>query len=303
MNAVVAPTLAAVPFSLTHLRCGLGECVLWDAPAARLLWTDIEGRCLYAWTPASGELKCWPMPVRLACFALGRESGRLLLGLERALASFDLETATLTELCQLPIPAGLRVNDGRCDRAGNFVFGLKNERDRIPRESFWRYTAAGDLQSLALPPVVITNSLCFSRDGSRIHFADSLDSRMRCADYDAEHGSVSAVRPFGPHFGAGVEPDGAVVDADDGVWCALWGGSRVVRIDAHGRLSAEYVLPVSQAACPGFGGAALERLYVATARAFLPPDALRRESLAGAMLELRVPGLRGLAETRFGGAL
>lgn len=303
MNGIVTPPIAAVPFSLTGLRCELGECVHWDADAARLLWTDIEGRCLYAWTPASGEVRRWAMPSRLACFALGEQPGRVLLGLERTLASFDLDTATLSDLCQLPIGAGLRINDGRCDRAGNFVFGLKNERDRTPRESFWRYTAAGDLQPLALPPVVITNSLCFSRDGSRIHFADSLDSRMRCADYDAELGRVSAVRPFGPYFGAGVEPDGAVVDDADGVWCALWGGSRVVRLDARGRISDEYILPVSQPACPGFGGAALERLYVATARAFLPPDVQRREPLAGAMLELRIPGLRGLAETRFGGAL
>lgn len=303
MNGIVTPPIAAVPFSLANVRCDLGECVHWDADAARLLWTDIEGRCLLAWTLASGELQRWTMPSRLACFALGAQPGRLLLGLERTLASFDLGTGRLTELCQLPLAPGLRINDGRCDRAGNFVFGLKNERDRIPCARFWRYTSAGELQPLALPPVAIANGLCFSRDGSRIHFADSLDSRMRCADYDAERGSVSAVRPFGPHFGARVEPDGAVVDADDGVWCALWGGSRVVRIDAHGRLSAMYVLPVSQAACPGFGGAALERLYVATARTSLLPDALRREPLAGAMLELRIPGLRGLAETRFGGAL
>nr|WP_276510033.1 SMP-30/gluconolactonase/LRE family protein [Niveibacterium umoris] len=285
------------------VRCLTGECVQWDAAEARLLWTDIEARCLHAWSPASGARQSWPMPALLASFALSVAPGRLLLGLERSLASFDLVTGRVQELLALPLEPGLRVNDGRCDRDGNFVFGLKNEHDATPRSQFWRYTAEGALQPLALPPVAIANSLCFSRDGTRLYFADSLQNRMHCAAYNAASGHVSGVRPFGPHFGRGVEPDGAVVDAEDGVWCALWGGGAVARIDPRGWLTDLHTLPVSQAACPGFGGAALDTLYISSASAGLDDSARTNQPLAGAMFALRVPGLRGLADGRFGGAL
>lgn len=303
MNGILMPPIAEVPAPLNALRCHLGECVLWDAHAGRVLWTDIQARCLYGYTPASGALQRWDMPSRLTCFALGATADRLLLGFEHTLASFDLKRGGLRELCRLPVQPGVRINDGRCDRAGNFVFGEKNERDARPIGRFWRYTVAGELQALALPLVAIANSLCFSRDGTRIHFADSRTGQMQCADYDAASGAVSAIRPFGPHFGAGVDPDGAVVDDEDGVWCALWGGSRIVRLDPAGRVSTEIALPVSLPACPGFGGPALDTLYVASARDGLSAQTRRVEPLAGALLELSVPGVRGCAETPYGGAL
>jgi sugar lactone lactonase YvrE len=56
------------------------------------------------------------------------------------------------------------------------------------------------------------------------------------------------------HRDSGINPDGAVVDADGRFWCAEWGGARVACYDPDGKLVEEISLDVPQPTCPAFGG-------------------------------------------------
>jgi sugar lactone lactonase YvrE len=58
-------------------------------------------------------------------------------------------------------------------------------------------------------------------------------------------------------------------------------------------------LPVTRPSSVAFGGAALDRLFVTTARQGLSAATLAAEPLAGALLWVD-PGARGVAEPRFG---
>lgn len=51
-------------------------------------------------------------------------------------------------------------------------------------------------------------------------------------------------------------PDGLTVDADGGVWVALWGGSAVRGYDSHGRLQEVIAVPARQVSACTFGGPA-----------------------------------------------
>jgi L-arabinonolactonase len=59
-------------------------------------------------------------------------------------------------------------------------------------------------------------------------------------------------------------------------------------------------VPASQPTRPAFGGAALDTLYVTSARDGLDADMLARDPQAGALFAARA-GMRGLPEPRFAG--
>ena len=272
----------------------LGECVLWCERSHRLLWTDILGATLYAHHPASGTTVTWAMPERLASFALTGDDGRLLLGLASRLAFFDCTTGAVTPLAEVEPELATRLNDGRCDRQGNFVFGTFNEAEpQLPIGAFYRLNAAGlRLERLELPPVAIANSICFSRDGATMYYCDSPTRTIRCCDYPA----LTNDRVFAHVDGPG-EPDGSCIDADGFLWNAHWGAARVVRYAPDGRIDRSIGTPALQPSCVAFGGAGWDTLYCSSARIGLaapgPAD--------GALLALATDRIRGLPESRFAG--
>jgi L-arabinonolactonase len=280
----------------------LGEGIVWCERAQALYWTDIQAATLWRHTPASGETRQWILPERLASFALCEADGWLLLALASRLAFFRLADGALHTVCEVEPDLPTRCNDGACDRQGRFVFGTLHEpADGGPKQAmggFWRLHADLTLEKLPLEGVAISNSLAFSPDGGTLYYCDSLARTIRCCDYGD---TVSNPRSFADLRGMSGEPDGSCVDADGGLWNAQWGMGRVVRYTGDGREDCIVPVPASQPTRPAFGGAALDTLYVTSARDGLGSDALAREPLAGALFAARV-GVRGLPEPRFAGA-
>ncbi|AIO97819.1 SMP-30/Gluconolaconase/LRE-like region family protein [Burkholderia pseudomallei 576] len=116
---------------LVDCRNALGEGATWCDAAHALYWVDIEGARLWRWRAAGahGGERCdsWEMPERIACFALTGDPDVLLVGLASRLAFFDTRRRALTPIVDVEPDRPTRLNDGRCDRAGAFVFGTKDE--------------------------------------------------------------------------------------------------------------------------------------------------------------------------------
>jgi L-arabinonolactonase len=281
----------------------LGECAIWCDRTQSLFWTDIHASMLWRHTPAAGATRNWAMPERLCSFALTGDSDCLLLGLASRLAWFSLSDGALRLICDIePGLPTTRLNDARCDRQGRFVFGTLNEAPgRAPIGSFYRLTADLGVERLPLPGVAIPNSICFSPDGSRMYYCDTLSDVILCCDYDPRTGALGASRMFADLRGAPGSPDGSTVDSEGFVWNAQWGGARVVRYAPDGRIDREIALPVTQPSCPAFGGPGLDRLYVTSARENLSPAARLAQPLAGALFDCDPGGVRGLPEVRFAG--
>ena len=278
----------------------LGEGIVWCDRAQALYWTDIPRAVLFRWHPASDTLDSWPMPERLASFALCEDDGWLLLALASRLAFLRLADGHVAPLHHVEPGLATRSNDGACDRQGRFVFGTLHEPEagaKQPVGGFWRLDAQLVLEKLELPGVAISNSIAFSPDGGTMYFCDSLSRAIHCCDYGDELGPP---RLFAALDGETGEPDGSCVDADGNLWNAQWGRGRVACYGPDGALRRVLPVPASQPTRPAFGGASLDTLYVTSAREGLSDATLRAEPHAGALFRARV-GVQGLREPRFAG--
>ncbi|ALV07096.1 SMP-30/gluconolactonase/LRE family protein [Roseateles depolymerans] len=291
---VGSPSSARV---LVDSRNRLGECALWCERDKVLYWTDIDNARLFRWRLYDGSVTDWPMPEPLASFALCDTPGWLLLGLASGTALFDLSTGRVGPL--IPVEAEeprTRINDGRCDPQGRFVFGMFNPHGAAVG-GYYRVNGlsreALRIEQLPLPPAVIGNSLCFSPDGGTLYYTDSPQRLIWALDYHAD-GRLGERRVHIRIEGYDVEPDGAAIDTEGGLWSALWGAGAVARFDTQGRETHRLALPASQPTCPVFGGPDLDRLWVTTAR-----KDREHEPLAGAVFELDPQGFRGLPPHRF----
>ncbi|WP_431262453.1 SMP-30/gluconolactonase/LRE family protein [Roseateles chitinivorans] len=280
----------------------LGEGLQWHD--GRWWWTDIEGATLQAWRPGDAATSVCPLPDRLGSFAHCR-SGRVLLGLSKRLAFSTLDDALALSSLETVTPVDAaeprtRINDGRTDRRGHFVFGTMNEaKERRTIASFYQFSMRHGLRRLALPAVAIANSLCFSLDGRTMYFCDTLTRRIQQCAYDAESAQVSDLRLFAEMDQAQAWPDGSTIDAEGCLWNAQWGAGRVARYDPEGRLMGVFTAPAAHTSCPAIGGPGLDQLMLTTARQELSREALAAQPLSGSLFGLRLPRALGVPDTLF----
>jgi sugar lactone lactonase YvrE len=146
-----------------------------------------------------------------------------------------------------------------------------------------------------LPGVSVSNGIGWSPDGTALYHVDSPRRRIDVYDFDAATGSVAGRRAVVAVDGELGTPDGLAVDAEGGVWVALWGGGAVHRYSPEGTLEERLDLPVTNVTSCCFGGRDLATLYVTTAA-----RGAAHEPLAGVLFACR-PGVRGLPATPFAG--
>jgi sugar lactone lactonase YvrE len=147
----------------------------------------------------------------------------------------------------------------------------------------------------------VSNGIDWSPDDTRMYFVDSPTRRIDMLDYDIATGEATSRRPF---FELADDlpgmPDGLCVDAEGGVWVALWGGSRVLGISPEGAVHTQIDLPASQVTSCAFGGDGLRTLFITSAAIGLDDAGRAAEPQAGGLFASDV-GVAGLATTPFSG--
>ncbi len=288
-------------------RCTHGEGVIWCERRQALFWVDISEKQLWMHRPAGGGTRQWTLPDRPGCIGL-LDDGRLLLVLAKSIQIADLDhaddnTLPLQHLLDVePDNAHTRSNDGRADRAGNFVFGTMDEHEhKTGRGSFYQFSLRHGLRRLPLGGVSIPNSICFSPDGATMYYCDSVQPKILCCDYDAATAQTSNSRVFAVLDRDDAEPDGSIIDADGHLWNAQWRAWRVVRYRPDGSVERMLEMPVKHPTCCAFGGAGLDALHVISSRLDHAPDELVRTPLAGSLFRSEAAG-HGLPESRVASA-
>lgn len=192
---------------------------------------------------------------------------------------------------------GIRFNDGACDPAGAFYCGTMAYAATTGAGSLWRLGADQAPAQQVLTDLTISNGLGWSPDGRTAYLNDTPTRTVSAFDWSAETG-LTERRPF-VTLGDDVEgnPDGLCVDAEGGVWVALYGGSAVHRYSPEGSLDAVIELEPTQVTACTFGGADLDTLYVTTSRENLSGD---EQPLAGSLFACQ-PGVRGLPALTYAG--
>lgn len=275
--------------------CELGEGPVWDAANDEVIWLDIlRAQVHRRRLDGVGARRTETLADAIGCIAL-RTDGSWLLADARgpALRHRDEPPAPITTFEALEggaLPAPLRANDGGVDPVGRFWFGTIAWDLRPDVAALYRMDDPDRPVVRVLDGVSISNGLGWSPQGTTMYYIDSPTQRIDRFDYDVDTGSASNRRPLAEvPAGMGV-PDGLAVDAEGGVWVALFDGSAVVRYEPDGTLDHLLVVPTPRVTSCAFVGAELDRLVITTAAVELDPPT----PPAGATFLADV-GVRGLA--------
>ena len=221
-----------------------------------------------------------------------RRGGGAVIAVERG---FTLEDAdgTLTPLQPVWSDAGVRMNEGGCDPDGRFWCGSMAYDQRPGAAALYRLDPDGTVRAV-LAGVTVSNGLDWSPDGSLAYYDDTATHRVDVFDYDRDAG-LTGRRPFVQLPDDG-NPDGLTVDAEGGVWVALYGSGVVHRYTPAGVLDDVVEVPTAQVTACTFGGPRLDQLFVTTSREGLAPG---DDPFAGSLFRTDV-GIAGLPVREFG---
>jgi sugar lactone lactonase YvrE len=243
--------------------CTLGEGPVWDARDQSLYWVDIPESRVHRMA-ADGSLSSWDTGQPVGA-VVPRASGGLVVAVRDGFMALDPASGTLTTLAEVEKDRpGNRMNDGACDRAGRFYAGTM-AFDESP-EAGALYRLDPDLSVTKLVTGVGTsNGIGWSPDERLMYYTDSQAHQVDVFDYDPATGQIGGRRPFKAVGEGEVVPDGLTVDADGGVWVAVWEGYAVLHHDPGGRVIETLDLPAARVTSCVFGGPDLDRLYITTA--------------------------------------
>jgi sugar lactone lactonase YvrE len=268
-----------------------GEGPVWSAGWGGLRWVDMEAGDVLSLDADGGIAR--RHVGRVAAALRPRRGGGAVLAVERGFALEEPDGAVR------PLPpvwedAGVRMNDGGCDPDGRFYCGSMAYDQRAGAGSLYRLDPDGSVTTV-LTGVTVSNGLEWSPDGSLAYYNDTATHRVDVFDYDRATG-LTGRRPFA-EIPEGGMPDGLTVDADGGVWVALYDRGAVWRFSPAGHRDEVVELPVTHVTACTFGGDGLDRLFVTTSREGLGPD---DEPQAGSLF-VADPGVRGRPVREFAG--
>lgn len=276
------------PKCVLDAKAELGEGPVWDHRAKALWWIDINGQALHCFKPDTGEDTAYDMGEMVGAVA-PRIRGGLVMAAQSGFYLFKPESdeRDLLGHPEMHLPNN-RFNDGKCDPAGRFWAGTV-AMDGVQGGAALYCLGADGAITQYLDSVTMSNGLAWSGDGKTMYYIDTMAQCVFAFDFDLESGNISNQRAVIAVERTNGFPDGMAIDAEDKLWVAHWGGSRVVRYDpATGEALAKVAMPVSQPTSCAFAGADLRDLYITSARASLRGEALEAQPLAGGLFRVRV---------------
>jgi len=273
----------------------LGEGPVWDARTSRLVWVDITSKRIYLTDPASGASEAIEVPLHVGAVA-PRAAGGFVAALQDGF--WVVGDGSAERIATIPEAGpGVRFNDGKCDPAGRFWAGTMAYDQALGAGALYRLGGDGRARMM-LDGVTVSNGLAWSLDGHTMYYIDTPTQRIDAFSFlpaTGEIGDRRSVIAIPREAGA---PDGLTIDAEGGLWVALWGGAAVHRY-LDGRLDRVIKLPVTQPTSCTFGGEDLDALYVTSAWEGLSATERHEQPLAGAVFRVR-PGVRGIPPSVFG---
>lgn len=289
---------------IIDVKPSLGEGPVWDDETSLLWWIDSTDGRIYRNDENGGGLRVWDAREKIGSMALFADGKSLLLAQQKGLYRFDPSTDKRTLIVD-PEP-GLernRLNDGKVDPRGRFVFGSMDTLEEIPSGKLYRLDP--DLSVHVLDEgIICSNGPCFSPDGSTLYFADTWTGEIWAYDYDVETGAASGRRVFTKvDTSDGGAVDGMTVDAEGFVWQAHVYGGKLNRYDPDGTLERSIEMPVLKVTCPTFGGSDLDRLFVTTMGRPPLPRFPEDGADRGTLFAIDGLGIQGQALPRFAGAV
>lgn len=291
-------------------RAVLGERPVWDDRSGALVWVDIDGRAVHRWADGDPRRDTVLSATSQVSVAWPTASGGLLLATADGLTVHDgVSPGPATRPAGMP--RDYRFNDGACDPAGRLWVATQPRDGSAGDGVVARVVASSDGLEVttAVTGVGLGNGVAWSPDGATLYLTDTATKVLHRLPYDVATGTAGEPEPLIAFADEGPAPDGTAVDADGGLWVALYGGGHVLRFAPDGTPMGAYAVPAPQVTCPAFGPAGSGVLYVTTASSggsgtggdALPGPASAQDAVGGAVVRLAVD-VDGAPVTRFADA-
>ena len=285
---------------LLDLKTRLGESPVWDTEQQRLWWVDSQDGRLFACNDRGTEIKSWDVRQKIGSFALRQDGEGAVVALQHGVHLLDFASGELQLLHhpETDKPHN-RLNDGKVDRQGRFLFGSMDMREQEPSGVLYRLD--GDLSLHVLKEgIIVSNAPCWSPGGETFYFADTWSGEIHAWDYDQASGNLSGERLFCKvDRSEGGAADGATVDSEGCLWNALVYAGKLVRYTPDGKVDRIIDMPVKKVTSVMFGGENLDVLYVTSMAQPPLPRFPEDNQLRGSLFAIHGLGVTGIAERRF----
>lgn len=281
-------TTQSLPKNILTVRSRLGEAPCWVEAEQVLYWVDIYNHRVHQFDPVTGFHRFFEVADVVGSLApAGRD--RLIMGQRNQLAFLDTQSGEVMPILTIEnTPPGSRCNDGKCDAAGRFWFGLTGNQK--PVGCLYRYDLDGTLQILETG-LTIPNGLGWSPDGRTFYLTDSFLKTIYAYDFDLERGRIDNRRIWVDLSAEVFEPDGLTIDRDGCIWSAMWNGWCVIRFDPDGKEMARVKLPVQRPTACTFGGVDRTTLYITTASIGLSQTEIEDSFYSGDLFSVPTPSI------------
>jgi len=281
------------PDVVVDAQAQLGETPIWDAVRQALVWVEIQAGRVHR-TRVDGSTETVLEIDGSVSFAIPTADDGLLVGHRSQIdVCINGSSEALTSVAGGEFG---RLSDGKCDARGRlWTGGISYNPARSPACPLVRVDPDGSVRT-RLSGVSASNGIGWTMDDDRMYYIDSMRQTVDVFRFDLEAGDISDRRVFAAFPPTQGLPDGLTVDDEDGVWVALYGGSRVVRYTAGGDLDRVIEMPVRRVTSCAFGGSEGDILFI-TSDGREGEEPL--EPHAGALFACR-PGPRGTRSDRFG---
>jgi len=250
-------------------------CILGEGPSSfgsthsEISWVDILGSRVLTRNLETGLASEFSTKEHVG-FAVRRANGGFVLGTNSGpiLRDPDGEIHQLFSLPDVDPQSkshSIRWNDAKVSPAGDLFLGTMGYEMLQGTSTLFRISPREITPSVALPNLTISNGMDWSDDGQTFYFIDSQWQAIRAFDVDGDEIiGMRNVIEIAPEDGA---PDGMCIDAEGGIWVALWGGSEVRRYDSRNNfnLTERISLPVPFVTSCAFGGKDLKTLIITSA--------------------------------------
>lgn len=276
----------------------LAEGPAWDSAHHALLWVDIVQHTINRFDLRSGKNQSVKFDATIGS-VVPRKSGGYVLATDNGLIELSTDLKIGNVIAPIHISQEEQMNDGKCDAAGRYWTGTLAIDRKSPVGSLYCVDASHHVER-KLADIVVSNGMGWNSKQNKMYYIDSKKYCILQFDFDLEEGQISNQRVFVDLSKSQGIPDGMTVDAEEGIWVAMWDGGEVHRYKPDGTLDFVIEMPVKRVTSCCFGGEDLTDLYITSSRNGLTEEQHQQQPLAGSIFRIKV-GIKGVPTYAYAG--
>ena len=218
----------------------LAESPYYDTRNRLLSWIDIPKGLLLT-LDKRGSIKEYNLGEKIGCaIPLNNSNGFLIFGSTGLYAFIDNKKTLLYDLTNI-LDKSERCNDANVDKMGRIWFSsIVDDGIHAPESKLYCYN---NKEVICMDSnLKLGNGICWNKKNTRMYLCDSEAHAIYVYDYDLDTGNIDNRRVLCNIYDG--LPDGMIIDNDENLWVAIWGGSRIeVRSSKTGLLKKTFDVP------------------------------------------------------------